>query len=317
MAGFDGWAQAELMTKVARLYHEQGVTQSEIGRRLHLSQAKVSRLLARARDEGIVRTTVTAPAGLYLDLEDAVQARFRLDDVVVVDQAPSGVDAASDLGVRAAPYLEATLSGPGAVGVSSWSATLLAAAEALGRTAGGLTSVVQLVGGHGDAATQVSAMRLLTLLAGATGAAPVSLPAPGTLASRAARDALIADAAITPVTDLWADLTVALVGIGSVDPSPMLRASGNAWSVDDVQALTDVGAIGDICLRFFDADGTPTQSVVDDRVVGIDLPTFGRIPRRIAVAGGAGKVAAIRGALLGGWINVLVTDRSTAALLLG
>ncbi len=300
------------MTKVARLYHEQGVTQSEIARRLHVSQAKVSRLLARARDEGIVRTTVTAPPGLHLDLEDGLQERYGLDDAVVVADASKGVDPSGDLGAKAAPYLEATLAGAGALGVSSWSATLLVAAEVLGRTAGGLTHVVQLVGGHGDPATQVRAMRLLTLLATATGAAPVSLPAPGTLSSPTARDALMADASIAPVLEMWDELTVALVGIGSVDPSPMLRESGNAWSADDMRALTDLGAVGDICLRFFDADGVPAKSVVDDRVVGIDLDSFGRIPRRIAVAGGAHKVAAIRGALLGGWINVLVTNRATA-----
>ncbi len=306
------WAQSQLMTKVSRLYHEQGVTQAEIGRRLNLSQAKVSRLLARARDAGIVRIVVTPPPGLSVDLEDALQSRYGLSDAVVVEDPTTGADPAVDLGTRAAPYLEATLGGSGALGVSSWSATLLAAAQSMGRTPSGLSHVVQLVGGHGDPTTQLKAMRLLTLLAEATGADPVTLPAPGTLASAPARDALIADGAITPVVGRWADLTAALVGIGSVDPSPMLRESGNAWSEDDVRELTETGAIGDICLRFFGASGQPVTSSVDDRVVGIDLDTFGRIPRRIAVAGGAHKVAAIRGALLGGWINVLVTNRATA-----
>lgn len=123
------------MTKVARLYHEQGATQSEIAGRLHLSQAKVSRLLSRAKAEGIVRTTVVTPAELFVDDEDRLRDRFDLLDAVVVAQAPAGVDPAQDLGRRSAPYLEATIGGPGALGVSTWSATLLAAAEALGRTA--------------------------------------------------------------------------------------------------------------------------------------------------------------------------------------
>lgn len=308
-------AQLQLITKVARLYHEQSITQAEIGRRLNLSQAKVSRLLARARDAGIVRTVVTPPPGMSVDLEDALQERYGLSDAVVVEDAAPGMDLATDLGTRAAPYLEATLGGPGALGVSSWSATLLAAAQSMGRASGGMSNVVQLVGGHGDPATQMKAMLLLTLLAGATGADPVALPAPGTMSSAPARDALLADGAITPVVSLWGDLTVALVGVGSVDPSPMLRESGNAWSENDVRELTAAGAIGDICLRFFDGSGQPVPSSVDDRVVGIDLDAFGRIPRRIAVAGGAHKVPAIRAALLGGWINVLVTNRGTAEML--
>jgi DNA-binding transcriptional regulator LsrR (DeoR family) len=34
------------------------------------------------------------------------------------------------------------------------------------------------------------------------------------------------------------------------------------------------------------------------------------------VAGGARKFAAIRGAVRGGWINILITDRATAVRLL-
>jgi DNA-binding transcriptional regulator LsrR (DeoR family) len=35
----------------------------------------------------------------------------------------------------------------------------------------------------------------------------------------------------------------------------------------------------------------------------------------VAFAGGAHKHAAVRGALRGGWVNVLVTDRATAEYL--
>lgn len=304
------------MTKVARLYHEQGATQTEIARRLHLSQAKVSRLLSRAKAEGIIRTTVVTPPDVFVDDEDRLRDRFGLLDAVVVAGAPGGVDAALDLGRRAAPYLEATLGGPGALGVSTWSATLLAAAEALGRTSEPCTQVVQMIGGHGDPTTQARSMRLLTRLAEATGGVPVSLPAPGIVSSVSARDALISDASISRVMSAWGDLAVALVGIGSVDPSPMLRESGNAWADADSRALSRGGAVGDICLRFFGADGKLVASELNERVMGIDLLTFRDVPRRIAVAGGPGKVDAIAGALRGGWVNVLVTDVATARALL-
>lgn len=40
------------------------------------------------------------------------------------------------------------------------------------------------------------------------------------------------------------------------------------------------------------------------------------VKRTVGVAGGNRKLAAIRGALKGGWINVLITDRFTAASLI-
>ncbi len=44
--GTDG--QIRLITKVARMYHERGIRQTDIAETLHLSQARVSRLLKRA-----------------------------------------------------------------------------------------------------------------------------------------------------------------------------------------------------------------------------------------------------------------------------
>jgi DNA-binding transcriptional regulator LsrR (DeoR family) len=41
-----------------------------------------------------------------------------------------------------------------------------------------------------------------------------------------------------------------------------------------------------------------------------------RIPRRIGIAGGERKHAAIHAALSGGWVNVLLTDTGTAESLL-
>jgi DNA-binding transcriptional regulator LsrR (DeoR family) len=46
------------------------------------------------------------------------------------------------------------------------------------------------------------------------------------------------------------------------------------------------------------------------------LEQLKRVRRTIGIAGGSRKVPAIRGALLGGYINVLVTDRLSAEKLL-
>jgi len=77
-----------------------------------------------------------------------------------------------------------------------------------------------------------------------------------------------------------------------------------------------MGAVGDMGLRFFDARGQQVRSSCDDRIIGIDLPQLARIPRVIGIAGGLRKLAAIRAAMLGRFISVLVTDNYTADALL-
>jgi DNA-binding transcriptional regulator LsrR (DeoR family) len=302
-----------LMVKVARMYHERGLRQAQIAEELHLSQARVSRLLKRANDVGIVRTTVTLPSGVYTDLEDEIERVYGLAEVIIVDAGGAGDDPTVGLGSAAAEYLETTLTGSERVGISSWSATLLAAVESMRPARVPVVdTVVQVVGGLGDPRVQMQASRLLGLLASNTGARPVSLPAPGMLGTASARDSLIADPTVASVMDLWQDLTIALVGIGSVEQSPLLRESGNALPEVDRRILGEAGAVGDICLRFFDADGVLVHSSVDDRVIGIELEQLRRVPRRIGVAGGEGKHSAVRAALLGGWVNVLITDLEEA-----
>jgi DNA-binding transcriptional regulator LsrR (DeoR family) len=83
-----------------------------------------------------------------------------------------------------------------------------------------------------------------------------------------------------------------------------------------LRTVREAGGIGDIGLRFLCEDGVPVRSTLDERVIGIELEQLQRVPRAIGVAGGPGKTAAIRAALLGGWINCLITDRFTGERLL-
>ncbi|MCX5955604.1 MAG: ECF-type sigma factor, partial [Cyanobacteria bacterium] len=48
----------EQLRVAARLYYLDGVSQTEVAKMVRVSQAKVSRLLAIARERGIVRITV-------------------------------------------------------------------------------------------------------------------------------------------------------------------------------------------------------------------------------------------------------------------
>lgn len=313
-AGVD---QLRLLCKVSRMYHERGIRQPQIAAQLSLSQPRVSRLLRQAAELGIVRTVVSLPPGVYADLEDEIQARYGLRDCVIVDVG--GVeDVVPALGAAAADYLDATLTGEQRIGVSSWSETLLSAADRMQRkNTVAASRIVQMIGGLGDPGVQVQATRLTGRLAQVTGASPVFLAAPGLVGSRAVRDALLVDPSIADVVRLWDELTVALVGIGSLDPSPLVRRSGNAMSEGDQQELRELGAVGDVCLRYFDGEGKPVRSPLDERLVGITAEAFTAVPRRIGVAGGERKLTAIRAALLGGWVNVLITDRTVGEQLVG
>jgi DNA-binding transcriptional regulator LsrR (DeoR family) len=125
------------------------------------------------------------------------------------------------------------------------------------------------------------------------------------------------DAAVQEASALFDKLDIALVGIGSMEPSRMLAVSGNIFSRKERAELQRIGAVGDICFRFFDAEGEPIKSSLMKRVIGIDLVKLRACKRVVGVAGGVPKVQAILGALRGGLIDVIITDQRTAQALAG
>lgn len=307
------------MVKVAHLYHVVGLNQKEIARRLDLSQATISRLLKRASAERIVRTTVSMPPGVYSHLEEALCQAYELRDAIVVDSLESydEVEIQQNLGAAAAYYIESTLGKNEVVGISSWSATLLAMVDAmhpLSHTTN--PQVVQILGGIGHPDAELHAARLTDRFAKLVNGTAKFLSAPGVVGSPETRDILLADPFVRESLSLFDHVTLALVGIGSVRPSQLLASSGNIFSEAELDQLYKGGAVGDICLRFFDTNGEPVITPLNDRVIGMPLEKLRHVERTVGIAGGRRKHAAIRGALAGRWVNVLITDRLTAESLL-
>ncbi len=310
--------ETRLMTKVAYLYYHQGYKQSRIAEQLDLSQATVSRLLKRAEAAGIVRISVNTPAGVYTQLENELCARYGLKAAIVVHCDEENDDLiVHHIGSAAAYYIETTISKDEVVGMSSWSSALLAMVNAmhpLAKPTG--AKVVQILGSVGNPSAEVYASRITERFASLVFGEAVYLPAPGVVRSGELRSELLKDQFVKEAVTLFDEVTLALVGIGSVEPSKLLASSGNVFSEAELDVLRDAGAVGDICLRFFDSDGSPVVTSLDSRVISITLEQLRASKRTVGVAGGLRKTNAIRGALQGRWINVLITDHRTATRLM-
>jgi DNA-binding transcriptional regulator LsrR (DeoR family) len=309
--------ELRLMTKVSRMYYEQGLRQTEIMNRLNISQSTISRILQRAEKAGIVRITVSVPSGAHPELEDGLQEKYGLKEAIVVDSVGEDDQIVRDLGPPAAYYVETTLKPGEVVGISSWSAALLAMVDAMQpstRNAG--ARVVQILGGVGNPSAEVHATHLTRRFANLVGGTATLLPAPGVVGSADAARVLLSDRYVQEALGLIGTVTLALVGIGGIEPSRLLAASGNVFSASELQTLRNKNAVGDICLRFFDAQGAPVITPLNNRVIGMKLEQLRNVNRVVGVAGGRRKVGAIRAALIGRLINVLITDRATARALL-
>ena len=307
-----------MIARIAQMYHVENQRQTDIAKQLRMSQATVSRMLKRAQEEGMVRTTVISPSGTYADLETELRQMYELDEVIVVEcSEDTDGQIMARIGEAAAHFVEATLQPDEVIGVSSWSETILKMVDNIHPMKSGKAKrVVQTLGGMGDPTVQIHANQLTTRLAKLTGAEAHLLSAPGVAQSREAKLILVSDTYVRETIDLFSNITLSIIGIGAVEPSSMLARSGNVFTSRELADAEEAGSVGEISLRFFDGDGQPVKTPMDDRVIGMNLERLSTIDRVMALAGGKSKVAAIKGALRTGVIDLLVTDKFTAERLL-
>jgi DNA-binding transcriptional regulator LsrR (DeoR family) len=306
-----------LLVKVSRFYYEHELTQSQISERLRLSRQKVQRLLKEAHQAGIVQITIRPVIGAFPELERKLEDRFGLQESVVIETTDfyDQFVVAREVGVGAADYLRRVVQSQDSL-VISWGGSLLGLVNALsgGSRRAGLDGirVIQGLGGLGDPNKEVHAADLTRRLAQVFGGEAVLLPTPAVAGTRKARDTYIEDPFVSNVLEQAKSANLAVMGIGAPRLDSILMREGRIVTEQDLETLKNNGAVGDINLRFFDENGKLVQSNFDRRVIGLTLDEIKRIERVIGVAGGAAKVSAIRGALAGRLVDVLVTDQITA-----
>jgi DNA-binding transcriptional regulator LsrR (DeoR family) len=70
----------------------------------------------------------------------------------------------------------------------------------------------------------------------------------------------------------------------------ILVGSGNTFSIEELQSLEDKGAVGNICLRFYNANGEEIKDALgSNRVFGLELERLKSIPMVVGIACGKRK----------------------------
>lgn len=311
------------LVQCLELYYRQGRNQKDIARALGVSAATVSRLLKRAFDEGIVRVELDLPRAE--ELESALVARFGLTDAVVV--ASGGrADVREELGVAAAGYFEKVATNGMRVGLSC-GYTLHQTIRALHERRFRDLALYPLSGESTLKLVDLSPNTLVGMMAAKyrPHVTAYALPIQHLLSLREVereRRRLLRDAEVRRVYESARSVDVALVGVGQISEETHGFCSlAESYGVS-VRRLRELGVVGEINYQPFDADGRivdrPELRILMRRVLSVEGERLQELSRRddrhvIAVAGGRSKIDAVRAALRGGFVNVLVTDQDVAS----
>ncbi|QDX93525.1 sugar-binding transcriptional regulator [Brevibacillus laterosporus] len=302
------------MVEAARMYYQLDLSQQEIAKKLGVSRPTVSRLLQQAKAEGIVRIEIMDPDESIQRIEFELTQKYRLKSVLVVPVASNDETLIKEqIGKRTAQYLHEIIKDNDIIAVT-WGTTLYRVAMELQPKAVQGAQVVQLKGGVSHSQTNTYASEVLHLFGQAYHTTPHYLPLPAIVDSALVKETLETDRYIHRQLELARKANIAIFTVGGVMSDSLLFRLGY-FSERDL-ALLAKRAVGDICSRFYDQQGTIVNEELTNRTVGIPIEELKTKEQSILVAGGSTKLEAIKGAIRGGYNNVLVTDQFTAKELL-
>ena len=300
----------ELLARIASLYYLQDRTQAEIAVEFGLSRQKVQRLICRAREQGIIEIHVHSAPVLHIELESKLRATFGLQDVLVATSHPDEVLCRRLVARSAADYLGRHLADGDVVAVGLGRNTSMVA-DLFNPPRPQNVTFVSAMGGSPGFAASINPNEVSSTFAARSGGSSQALYAPAFVEDASLQDSLLSQQAVAQTLNLARESTHAVLGIGTPADDSILVHAGCLSRVQ-ARVLRAAGAVGEIIGNYYDIQGRPIRSPVQDRLIGLTLEELQRIPLVIAVAAESAKAAAVLGALRSSAVGVLITECSTA-----
>lgn len=300
----------KFLSKIARLYYSERLTQQEIAGRLNISRTKVSRYLDEARKDKIVEIKINLPEEDYSNLEYRIEKSFKIKECIVV---PTFENKEEILKMMACPLnnlFERILAGGSYLGIG-WGSSLKGISDYINVSGKSDIKVVPIIGGLGKIGTGVHTNSVAKNIADRLGSISYMIHSPAVLDSKEIREIVENDSNTREIIKLYEKIDTALVGLSDIGPDSTLIKTGS-FSLEEFKYLDSLGVVGDVNLIFINENGKHVPNRIDERIVRISPDRLKKVKNVIGVAFGRRKLKVILGALRGGLINILFTDEETA-----
>lgn len=303
--------------RAAQMYYLQDLTMNAIARELRTSRSTVSRLLAMARDTGLVQIQINNPLDRAPALEREIRNRYSVEaHVVPVTDLVSDSDVLDRVAIQAARTLGPLVNSNAIIGVA-WGSTISAVSHHLTRKVTHDSTIVQLNGAGNTQTTGITyASEILRRFGAAYGARVEQFPVPAFFDHAETKTAMWAERSVKRILDLQERMTMAIFGVGSTGAGiPSHVYAGGYLDEADLAVLREHRVVGDVATVFFRADGSHSDILLNERSTGPDLEMLAQVGRRICVVSGESKINGLRGALAAGLVTDLILDERSARAL--
>ncbi|MGF1683726.1 sugar-binding transcriptional regulator [Photobacterium minamisatsumaniensis] len=304
--------KSDQMVRAAWMYYVLGKSQSEIASQLGTSRPVVQRLIAAAKDEGIVSIGLHHPIASCLDYAELIKEKYQLIECNIVPN-DSDESLINSMSFGCFQIMSKFIKDqPGQIiGIGS-GITLKKAINRIDFTSSDSKCVALISAMSSDGQCNYYDDVPL-ILASRIKANYYQWPTPRYARTPSEHQMWCGNELFNNVLSMADRANIIFIGIGSLGKdSPIVKDGFITHEQDD--ELAKQGSVGEILGRFIDSKGDVVNCKINELITSYDIRN-NPCPR-IAVAGGIDKREAILAALKGKWINGLVTDELTARWLL-
>lgn len=303
------------LVKVAKMYYEEDMIQSEIAEKMGVSRSLIAKYLNDAKTLGMIELVVKNHNNYTASLELELEKKYGLKNATVVDTKGCSKDViAKIVSQHGANYFKSNVKNYNKIGIS-WGRSLRGFVDEVPFLNHPDSVVYSLIGGLSETNIDVQSNQLAQDLARKLRGTSQYLYAPALVSNVLIKKELLNNNAIKSVIENSKKVDIALVGITTVDSNMNLKRTGYI-NDKDIKSLKDRGVIGVINSRFFNEKGEEVNHYVNDSAVGLDLIALQNIPEIMTIVYGDKKVPAIEVALENKLINIIVTTDTIAEKLL-
>lgn len=304
----------EILAKVSHMYYNEGKTQSEIADYFGTTRFKVMKWIQDARNENIVEIIIHNSNNRNAKLENIFQENFPLTKAIILDnQYMPFTDTLRQIGKLGAEYINRIVTPDSTIGVL-WGKTIYNVISQVKPEQFLPVTVVQMLGSVAKDNPSVDSQDLVKTLAAAYNGKFKLLYAPLYIEDDYVRERIVNEPIIKKTLDYGKKADIILSGIGT---EKCMCLYNNMWEkyTEDNDKISDYAA-GSVFGHIFDKDGNLCDIDINNKLVGVDMPSILKAKYRICVVVGKHKSEAVISAMKGKFINVLITDRDTATSIL-
>lgn len=294
-----------ILSKAVWMYYIEGMTQKDIAKSLGTTRLKVIKMLEEARNKNLIQFHIPVLDREKIELEQKITKHFHLNDVFIVSSNPED-NINESIAQAAAMYINDSIKENTFINMG-YGDTLGRVLNNLANISEKRLSIISMTGGvapylPNDSSHIFNAQLFL-------------LPTPLLMSSAETAQNILLEQPVKEIFEMSSLATISVVGIGGMNEESTIMKS-DILSKNEFLQLKMRGAVGDILMHFINDKGELIESEIEDKLVSTNLSKLKEMDNVIAVAAGIEKIDAIRAGLIGGYIDTLITDETTAKYLI-